>query len=554
MYMINNKYYYLKKIKDKKKNLDLLLLADPEEEAIDKYIDKYIDNCEVFEFYHRDILIGQGAVIELSSTVYEIKNFAIYEKFHNCGYGKILINLLCEKYLENFKNRYIIVGTSEQGVGFYKKCGFQFSHIVKDFFITNYKQPIFENGIQCKDMFYLKFKEVTMENFAYYTPTKVVFGKDEEKNVGKLAKDFGAKKVLIHYGGGSAVRSGLIDRIKTSLSEENIAFVELGGVKPNPRLSLIYEGIKLAKENGIDFILAVGGGSVIDSAKGIGYGVANPDIEDVWDLYIGKKKTQKCAPIGVVLTIAAAGSEMSSGSVVTKEDEQLKRSYGCDNARPKFAIMNPELTYTLPKYQIACGVVDIMMHTMERYFSPVGNLELTDKIAEGLLRTMLKYGKLSLENPNNYEARAEIMWASSLAHNGLTGCGGIGDWSTHQLEHDLGGVYDIAHGAGLAAVWGSWARYVYKENPRRFAQFAENVFGIEKIGTDEEMAIKGIEAMENFYKEIEMPISISETGINLSDEDVEMLAEKCSNNGTRYIGSFKKLFKEDMAKIYSMAR
>lgn len=550
MYMINNKYYYLKRIKDKKKNLDLLLLADPEEEAIDKYI----NDCEIFEFYHKDILIGQGAIKQLSSTIYEIKNFAIYEKFHNCGYGKILINLLCKKYLENFKNIEILVGTSEQGVGFYKKCGFQFSHIIKDFFITNYKQPIFENGIQCKDMFYLKFKGVNMENFAYYTPTKVVFGKDEEKNVGKLAKEFGAKKVLIHYGGGSAVRSGLIDKIKTSLTEENISFVELGGVKPNPRLSLIYEGIKLAKENSVDFILAVGGGSVIDSAKGIGYGIANPDIEDVWDLYIGKKKTQKCAPIGVVLTIAAAGSEMSGGSVVTKEDEQLKRSYGCDNARPKFAIMNPELTYTLPKYQIACGVVDIMMHTMERYFSPVGNLELTDTIAEGLLRTMIKYGKLSLENPHNYEARAEIMWASSLAHNGLTGCGGIGDWSTHQLEHDLGGVYDIAHGAGLSAVWGSWARYVYKENPKRFVQFAENVFGIEKIGTDEEIAIKGIEAMENFYKDIEMPIYISETGINLSDENVEMLAEKCSNNGTRYIGSFKKLFKEDMAKIYSMAR
>ena len=550
MYMINNNYYYLKKIEDKKKNLALLLLADPEEEAIDKYI----NDCEIFEFYHKDILIGQGAIKQLSSTIYEIKNFAIYEKFHNCGYGKILINLLCKKYLENFKNIKILVGTSEQGVGFYKKCGFQFSHVIKDFFITNYKQPIFENGIQCKDMFYLKFKGVNMENFAYYTPTKVVFGKDEEKNVGKLAKEFGAKKVLIHYGGGSAVRSGLIDKIKTSLTEENISFVELGGVKPNPRLSLIYEGIKLAKENGVDFILAVGGGSVIDSAKGIGYGIANPDIEDVWDLYIGKKKTQKCAPIGVVLTIAAAGSEMSGGSVVTKEDEQLKRSYGCDNARPKFAIMNPELTYTLPKYQIACGVVDIMMHTMERYFSPVGNLELTDKIAEGLLRTMIKYGKLSLENPHNYEARAEIMWASSLAHNGLTGCGGIGDWSTHQLEHDLGGVYDIAHGAGLSAVWGSWARYVYKENPKRFVQFAENVFGIEKIGTDEEISIKGIEAMENFYKDIEMPISISETGINLSDEDVEMLAEKCSNNGTRYIGSFKKLFKEDMAKIYSMAK
>ena len=550
MHMINNNYYYLKKIEDKKKNLALLLLADPEEEAIDRYI----NDCEIFEFYHKDILIGQGAIKQLSSTIYEIKNFAIYEKFHNCGYGKILINLLCKKYLESFKNIEILVGTSEQGVGFYKKCGFQFSHVIKDFFVTNYKQPIFENGIQCKDMFYLKFKGVNMENFAYYTPTKVVFGKDEEKNVGKLAKEFGAKKVLIHYGGGSAVRSGLIDKIKTSLTEESISFVELGGVKPNPRLSLIYEGIKLAKENSVDFILAVGGGSVIDSAKGIGYGIANPDIEDVWDLYIGKKKTQKCAPIGVVLTIAAAGSEMSGGSVVTKEDEQLKRSYGCDNARPKFAIMNPELTYTLPKYQIACGVVDIMMHTMERYFSPVGNLELTDKIAEGLLRTMIKYGKLSLENPHNYEARAEIMWASSLAHNGLTGCGGIGDWSTHQLEHDLGGVYDIAHGAGLSAVWGSWARYVYKENPKRFVQFAENVFGIEKIGTDEEIAIKGIEAMENFYKDIEMPISISETGINLSDKDVEILAEKCSNNGTRYIGSFKKLFKEDMAKIYSMAK
>ena len=393
-----------------------------------------------------------------------------------------------------------------------------------------------------------------MENFIYYTPTKVVFGKDEEKNVGKLIKEFKATKVLIHYGGGSAVRSGLIDKVKNALDEEKISYVELGGVKPNPRLSLIYEGIKLAKENGVDFILAVGGGSVIDSAKGIGYGIANPDIEDIWDLYIGKVKTQKCVPIGVILTIAAAGSEMSGGSVVTKEDEQLKRSYNSDNSRPKFAVMNPELTYTLPKYQIACGIVDIMMHTMERYFSPVGNLEMTDRIAEGVLKNMIKYGKLSLENPKNYEARAEIMWAGSLAHNGLTGCGGIGDWATHQLEHDLGGVYDIAHGAGLAAVWGSWARYVCKENPKRFAQFAENVFDIEKIGTDEEMALKGIEAMENFYREIDMPTSISQCGIKLSDEDVEMLAEKCSNNETRFIGSFKKLFKEDMAKIYSMAR
>ncbi|WP_300330853.1 iron-containing alcohol dehydrogenase, partial [Fusobacterium sp.] len=363
-----------------------------------------------------------------------------------------------------------------------------------------------------------------MENFIYYTPTKVVFGKDEEKNVGKLVKEFGGKRVLIHYGGGSAIRSGLIDKVKKSLSEENLFFVELGGVKPNPRLSLVYEGIKLSRENKIDFILAVGGGSVIDSAKGIGYGIANDDIEDVWDLYIGKARTKKCAPIGVVLTIAAAGSEMSGSSVVTKEDEQLKRSYNSDNSRPRFAILNPELTYTLPKYQIACGVVDIMMHTMERYFSPVGNLEITDKISEGLLKTMIKYGKVSMEDPKNYEARSEIMWASSLAHNGLTGCGGKGDWATHQLEHDLGGVYDVAHGAGLSAVWGSWARYVYKENPKRFVEFAKNIFEIEDNGSEEEIALKGIEAMEEFYKKLDMPIKISEAGIILSDEDIVNLA------------------------------
>lgn len=393
-----------------------------------------------------------------------------------------------------------------------------------------------------------------MENFIYYTPTKVVFGKDEEKNVGKLIKEFGGKRVLIHYGGGSAIRSGLIDKVKKSLSEENLFFVELGGVKPNPRLSLVYEGIKLSRENKIDFILAVGGGSVIDSAKGIGYGIANDDIEDVWDLYIGKAKTKKCAPIGVILTIAAAGSEMSGSSVVTKEDEQLKRSYNSDNSRPRFAILNPELTYTLPKYQIACGIVDIMMHTMERYFSPVGNLEITDKISEGLLKTMIKYGEISMKEPENYEARSEIMWASSLAHNGLTGCGGKGDWATHQLEHDLGGVYDVAHGAGLSAVWGSWARYVYKENPKRFSEFAKNIFGIEDNGSEEEIALRGIEAMEEFYKKLDMPIRISEAGIILSDEDIVNLANKCSNNKSRTIGSFKKLSYEDIEKIYTMAR
>lgn len=391
-------------------------------------------------------------------------------------------------------------------------------------------------------------------NFNYYTPTKVIFGKDEEKNVGKLIEEIGGKKVLIHYGSGSAIKSGLIDRIKKSLDETGIEYIELGGVKPNPRLSLIYEGIKLSRENNIDFILAVGGGSVIDSAKGIGYGVANSDIEDIWDLYVGKKAAKKCVPIGVVLTIAAAGSEMSGGSVVTKEDEQLKRSYNSDLSRPKFAIMNPELTYTLSKYQISSGVVDIMMHTMERYFTPEPNLEITDEISEGLLRNMIKYSKLSLENPNDYKARAEIMWCGSLAHNGLTGCGGIGDWATHQLEHDLGGIYDVAHGAGLAAIWGSWARYVYKENPERFVRFGEKIFGIKRSENVEADVIKVIETMEEFYRSIEMPTSLKELGLELSDDDIIKLAEKCSNNGQRTIGSFKKLNKEDMKNIYLMAK
>lgn len=392
-------------------------------------------------------------------------------------------------------------------------------------------------------------------NFNYYTPTKVIFGKNEENNVGKFVSDFGGKKVLIHYGGGSAVRSGLIDKVKKSLEESGIEYVELGGVKPNPRLSLIYEGIKLSKENGVDFILAVGGGSVIDSAKGIGYGISNPEIKDVWDLYLGKEKANTCAPIGVVLTIAAAGSEMSGGSVVTNEDGQVKRSYNTDYSRPKFAIMNPEITYTLPEYQISSGSVDIMMHILERYFTPEPNLEVTDEISEGILRTMIKNSRLSLENPKNYDARAEIMWCGSLAHNGLTGCGGIGDWASHQLEHELSGVYDVAHGAGLAAVWGSWARYVYKENPNKFARLGEKVFEIEKIENVDNMAIKTIEAMENFFRSIKMPISIKELlDREITNEEVLILAEKCSNNGQRTIGSFKKLDKEDMKNIYLMAR
>lgn len=365
-----------------------------------------------------------------------------------------------------------------------------------------------------------------MYNFEYYTPTFIEFGKKSEEKVAQLIKAQNGKKVLIHYGGHSAKKSGLIDKIEKLLTEENIPYVELGGVVPNPRLSLVYKGIELAKKENVDFILAVGGGSVIDSAKAIGYGIANEG--DVWDFYAQKRVTDKCAPIGVVLTIAAAGSEMSNSSVITNDETGLKRSYHTEISRPRFAIMNPEFTMTLPEYQTACGCTDIMMHTMERYFTAGETMELTDKIAESVMQIVLKNAPILLEQPDNYESRAEVMWAGSLSHNGLTGCGiKSKDFATHMLEHELGGVYDVAHGAGLAAVWGSWARYVYKECLGRFKKFAINVMNVEEVGSDEEIALKGIEAMEKFYHSIGMPTSIKELGLELSDADIEKLADQC---------------------------
>lgn len=351
----------------------------------------------------------------------------------------------------------------------------------------------------------------------------------------------------------SAKKSGLIDKIEKLLTEENIPYVELGGVVPNPRLSLVYKGIELAKKENVDFILAVGGGSVIDSAKAIGYGIANEG--DVWDFYAQKRVTDKCVPVGVVLTIAAAGSEMSNSSVITNDETGLKRSYHTEISRPRFAIMNPEFTMTLPEYQTACGCTDIMMHTMERYFTAGETMELTDKIAESVMQIVLKNAPILLEQPDNYEARAEVMWAGSLSHNGLTGCGIKNkDFATHMLEHELGGVYDVAHGAGLAAVWGSWARYVYKECLGRFKKFAINVMNVEEVGSDEEIALKGIEAMEKFYHSIGMPTSIKELGLELSDADIEKLADQCCDACGGYKGSAKVLYREDIVKIYKMAR
>lgn len=397
--------------------------------------------------------------------------------------------------------------------------------------------------------FYMK----SFENFEYFTPTKVIFGKNAEQEIGTLIKTFGAKKVLIHYGGGSVIKSGLLDRVCASLTEAGIAYITLGGVVPNPRLSKVYEGIDLCRREQADFILAVGGGSVIDSAKAIGYGVANDG--DVWDFYEKKRTASACLPIGAILTIAAAGSEMSNSSVITNEDGWLKRGYSNNLSRCKFAIMNPELTYTLPDYQTQSGCVDIMMHTLERYLNQSGNMEMTDGISETLLRTVMKNAKILKTDPNNYEARAEVMWAGSLSHNGLTGCGTDGgDWASHQLEHELGGMFDVAHGAGLAAVWGSWARYVFHDRIDRFAKLASNVLMLTPTNDPKQSALAGIEAMEAHFRSVGMPTSIHDLGIDLSEEQILTLADKCSFGRTRTIGIVRKLDTEDIANIYRMAK
>ena len=331
--------------------------------------------------------------------------------------------------------------------------------------------------------------------------------------------------------------------------------MSLGGVVPNPRLSKVREGIRLCREENIDFILAVGGGSVIDSSKAIGYGVANP-WTDVWNFFLKTEVPTDCLPIAAIPTIAASGSEMSSSCVITNEDVWLKRgSARSDLCRPKFALLNPRLTYTLPQYQTESGCVDILMHTMERYFVNLETMEVTDSISESLMQTVIYNARILMKEPGNYNARAEIMWAGSLSHNGLTGCGtGGGDWACHQLEHELGGLYDVAHGAGLSAIWGSWARYVYLENPERFAQFATNVFDIPCFSDFEKTALAGIEAMEDFFRSIKMPTSLHELGLDLDEKQIHDLAFRCSFEDTRTIGVFKQLNMKDMEKIYLMAR
>lgn len=396
-----------------------------------------------------------------------------------------------------------------------------------------------------------------MVNFEYYTPTKVIFGKDRENEVGALVRAYGGTKVLVHFGGGSVKRSGLLDRVLAALDAAGIAHVELGGVVPNPRLSKVREGIELGKKEGVDFLLAVGGGSVIDSTKAIGYGMCCDG--DVWDFYEGKAVPAACLPIGCVLTIAAAGSEMSSSSVITNEEGWKKRGVNNDLSRARFAVMNPELTYTLPAYQTASGCVDILYHTIERYFSGGESVEPTDYMAEGLMRTILEMAPRAIAEPTDYESHAAIMWAGSLSHNGLTGAGRggrgrVGDWASHQLEHELSGMFDVTHGAGLAAVWGGWSRYVMPAAPARFARFARNVMGVQMEGDDIAVALAGIEAFEAFLRSIHMPTNIRELGLELTEAQIDELSWKCTFFGKRTIGSVKVLELEDIKAIYHMAR
>ena len=423
-----------------------------------------------------------------------------------------------------------------------------------DYYLQNYF--IYKNipYLCTEEKIFQKYAHKMIKDFNFFAPTRIVFGKNAEMQIGDLVAQQNGHKVLVHYGGGSAERSGLLDVVREQLKSHGIPFVELGGVVPNPLLSKVQEGISLCRREQVDFILAVGGGSVIDSAKAIGYGSLYDG--DVWDFWAGKAVPEACLPIGVVLTIPAAGSEMSSSCVITKDDGLLKRGINSDLCRCRFAVMNPERTYTLPPYQTAAGATDIMMHTMERYFSKYEDMTLTDAVAEALLRTVKDAALVVMEHPEDYRNRAQIMWAGSLAHNDLTECGTEKDFATHRLEHELSALFGVTHGAGLAALWPSWARYVKDKHLSRFVQFAVNVMGVENdFAHPDETAEKGICAIEDFYRKIGMPTNIHELlGREITDDEIEVLVDKCSRGNTITIGAFEVLGADEMRAIYRLAK
>lgn len=393
-----------------------------------------------------------------------------------------------------------------------------------------------------------------MENFVQYAPTEVIFGKGTENQTGEEVKKWGGSRVLLVYGGGSAVRSGLIGRVEQSLTEAGIAYEEFGGVKPNPRLAFAAEGVQKALTFGADFILAVGGGSAIDTAKAIAHGTANPE-EKLWDIWTRKVPLTRSLPVAAVLTIPAAGSEMSDSAVLTNEEIGKKAGINTPFNRCRFAVMNPELAATLPAYQVACGVTDIMMHTMERYFIPGIQCEMTDCIAEGLLRTVIRNGAKVYENPADYDAMAEVMWCGSLSHNNLTECGRGKDFSVHKLGHALSARYDVAHGASLAAVWGSWARYLYQDQALgRFVQFAKNVWGISGEGkSEQETALAGIEKTEEFFRSIGMPVSLSQLGVQPGEQERMELSLDATMGDTVKLTRIRPLGAKEVNEIYQMA-
>lgn len=385
-----------------------------------------------------------------------------------------------------------------------------------------------------------------MQDFTYCSPTAIFFGKDSEKYIGEQSRQLG-KKVLLHYGGGSIKQSGLYDVVIEALKKENISVVELGGAKPNPRLSLVHEGIDLCRREGVEGVLAVGGGSAIDSAKAIAAGV--PYDGDVWDFFSRKATAKEMLPVGVVLTLPAAGSEASPATVVTKEETNEKLGLVNEVFRPVFAVMNPERTYTLPPFQTACGAVDIMAHVMERYFTNEPDVAFSDRMCEALLKTIVEQTPRALEDPEDYASRAEIMWAGTIAHNDLLGRGRIEDWSSHGIEHELSAFYDAAHGAGLAVIFPAWMKHVYKQNIQRFVQFAVRVWGVPYTANDEErIVLEGIRRMEQFFISIGLPVTLK--GLGITDRNYRRMAEKASLSAP---GFFCPLTVEDIERIYELA-
>lgn len=387
-----------------------------------------------------------------------------------------------------------------------------------------------------------------MATMGYYTPTKVFFEKDAERKVGEVLKADGATKVLIHFGTGSVKKSGLLDSIETCLKDSGLDYVEFGGAVPNPRVSLVREGVELYKKDGCDYILSVGGGSALDSAKAIGYGVFGGG--DVWDFYCGKRTVEGTVPIACVLTLSATGSEMSDSSVITNDDGEstYKRGVNTDFGRIRYAFLNPELTYSVSKYQTASGAADIMMHTLERYFHSGKTLDMSDQLSFALLKEVIDAAPKALANPEDYDARANLMWAGSISHNGLMAVGNStkGDWSCHQIEHELSAEYDVAHGAGLAAIWGSWARYVLDTDRDRFVKLGKGVFG-------ESDPIRAIEKFEAFFRSIDMPTDIKGLGLDFDEAACRRAALGVTFQDARTIGDFKVLNTEDIFNIYMMA-